>query len=148
VGIIINVFVQYSVSEGRKMNDLQVLVEELVSVGLTVGGVDSEGRVDCEGVYDPVLPSLVVNAHDHLLTSEECWLLRDYLGEESQEWVAYLEARKGPVREARAQRYRVETDPLGWKARELEVSGEDATSAWEEWKAIKDSIREELPYPE
>ena len=49
---------------------------------------------------------------------------------------------KAAVQEARAARYRVETDPLFFKAQR----GEDGVSI-EDWKAAVDAIRADLPYP-
>lgn len=52
------------------------------------------------------------------------------------------------IRRLREERFGRETDALHWKALELEKSGEDATSAWNDWLAAKRAIREVLPYPE
>lgn len=49
---------------------------------------------------------------------------------------------KAAVQEARAARYRVETDPLFFKAQR----GEDDVTL-DDWKAAVDAIRADLPYP-
>ena len=58
-------------------------------------------------------------------------------------WPAVQAAReKAAVQEARAARYRVETDPLFFKAQR----GEDGVTI-EDWKAAVNAIRADLPYP-
>jgi hypothetical protein len=58
-------------------------------------------------------------------------------------WPAVQSARDiAAVQQARAARYRVETDPLFFKAQR----GEDGVTI-EAWEAAVDAIRAELPYP-
>jgi hypothetical protein len=58
-------------------------------------------------------------------------------------WPAVRSARDiAAVQQARAARYRVETDPLFFKAQR----GEDGVTI-EAWEAAVDAIRAELPYP-
>jgi hypothetical protein len=58
-------------------------------------------------------------------------------------WPAVQAAREhAAVQRARAARYRVETDPLFFKAQR----GEDGVTV-EDWQAAVDAIRADLPYP-
>jgi len=64
-------------------------------------------------------------------------------GELDAAWPAIKAARDlEAVQRQRAARYRVETDPLFFKAQR----GEDGVTL-EDWKAAVDAIRAELPYP-
>jgi hypothetical protein len=94
------------------------------------------------------LANLVVAAHDKQDGDSETTALRNHLGAESDEWAAYVEARKTPIREQRQTRYRDETDPMRLKIDEDYASGsQEWNSALEAWKTAKNQIRADLPYP-
>lgn len=129
----------------------------LQTLGLCFGGIINDEWV-CDG--DPELIALAKAAHDQPLASTECIALRDYLGGETDvRWLAYVEARKQPMRDQRQQRYAAETDPMLSKAFELAEGAENveldggksvrvpASDKMAAWEAAKNAIRAELPYP-
>jgi hypothetical protein len=113
--------------------------------------------VKCQQIIDGVpivveqdqeIATLVVAAHDKQDGDSEIADLKTHLGAESDEWVAYVDARKAPIREQRQARYRDETDPMRLKIDEDYTPGsQDWSSALEDWKTAKNQIREDLPYP-
>lgn len=94
------------------------------------------------------LASLVVAAADKQDGDPEIDALKNALGAESEEWAAYVETRKAPIREQRQARYKNETDPMYLKIDEdhtpLSVEWEGAL---QDWRNAKNQIREDLPYP-
>ncbi|MFC1835870.1 hypothetical protein ACFL2Q_14325 [Thermodesulfobacteriota bacterium] len=138
------------------VNDPAQLAEESKAVGVSVESCGSDGGVQHAG--DQTLVDLIVAAHNETLTSTEAVALKDYLGDKSQEWTDYQEARKTLVKQERAVRYKVETDSLILKALENGTKTETAggteyqiavaKSEWDEWLTTKDTIRAELPYPD
>jgi hypothetical protein len=134
--------------------DLQLLQSEMKSVGLTVD-VDSNGNFSGMD-KDHTLVLLVFKAFGLPLISDECVSLMKELGEESKEWLAYLEARKAPIAAIRAQKYKDNADSIIFKALEtsdkiiinsifyeIKVSKADMDA----WIAKKEEIRKEYPYP-
>lgn len=124
-----------------------VPISEFKAVGLQINGMDSDGNVSWASTPNNELAMLLIYAHEKGSGSPEITALRDHLGVESVEWVAYVEARKQPVQQARQLRYREETDALRLKADEDHTIGSDEwLAAIEAWKAAKEAIRLELPY--
>lgn len=145
---------------------------ELVSCGLSIGGCDSSGNVHISqrpsapiidgepdtNWSDPTdsIIALALAAHGQPLSSDECLALQALLTEE--QWIAYQDCRKAPVRAMRAERYKSVTDPLFMAAMEESTTLFDAVeqvynvkvdkTKWDLWLESKNAIREELPYPE
>lgn len=151
------------------MINTQLLYSEFRSVGLSIIGCDSEGntqiasRPTCpEGQEltwtDPTdtLVALVLAAHEKALSSDECLALEAELTPE--QWLAYQDARKAPIRSQRNARYKEETDPMLLSALESAMKIATASNgeiivalpeaSAKEWLAAKDAVRNELPYSE
>ena len=126
---------------------------ELVACGLPISGCSSDGTIHFLAPDENNIAPLVLAAHGQPLSSDECQALQAVLTE--QQWLAYQEARKAPVRAMRAERYKIETDALFLKCFEDATVVEDgdyynckvAKTDFDGWKAAKQIIREELPYP-
>ena len=118
---------------------------ELISVGLNISGCDSEGNIHFLSPDTNNLAPLVLAAHEQPLTSDECLALQVAITEE--QWLAYQDARKEPIRAKRAERYKNECDPLYLKITEDAIKA-NTTPDYSEWLTLKDTIRSELPYPE
>jgi hypothetical protein len=94
---------------------------------------------------ESALFELIVSAHEQPLTSTECLALQAAITNE--QWLAYQDVRKAPIRQAREARYRAETDALRMKADEDYTIGDSSwLAAIEVWKTAKAAIRTELPY--
>ena len=143
---------------------------ELVACGPSISGCSSDGTVHLlsrptapliEGEPDPnwtdptdSIIEAVKNAHGMALSSDECLTLQALLSEE--QWTSYIAARQAPIKAQRAERYKNETDSLFLKCFESASLVEDgdyynckvAKTDFDGWKAAKQVIREELPYPE
>jgi hypothetical protein len=134
--------------------NISILHNELISVGLSISGCDSSGNISWLGEPNESLAALVLAAHEQPLTSDECLALQAAVSEDA--WVAYVEARKQPVRALRAARYKNETDAMFLKAFEESTRTEDGDlyilkvpkTNFDAWTAGKNIIRQELPYPE
>ena len=118
---------------------------ELISVGLNISGCDSSGNVHLNEPDTNNLAPLVLAAHEQPLTSDECLALQAAITEE--QWLAYCDCRKQPIRAQRAERYKNECDPLYLKITEDAIKA-NTTPDYSEWLTLKDTIRSELPYPE
>jgi hypothetical protein len=94
---------------------------------------------------ESALLELIVSAHEQLLTSTEALALQAAITNE--QWLAYQEVRKVPIRQAREARYRTECDSLYLTITENALKAQ-TTPDYSEWVALKDSIREDLPYKE
>ena len=116
---------------------------ELISVGLSISGCDSSGNIHLNSPDTNNLAPLILAAHEQPLTSDECLALQAAITEE--QWLAYTEARKAPIRAKRAERYKNECDPLYLKITEDTLKA-NTTPDYSEWLSLKDSIRSELPY--
>lgn len=152
------------------MNTL-LLINELTSLSIPISGCDSEGNISLLVPYNKVIqidngdgtfgsqtldePSdeyircttlceLVKAAHGKSLTSEAALALQAELSE--AEWLAFVDVRKQPVRQARAARYASECDSLYLKLIEDSVVA-DTTPDLSTWVAAKNAIRAELVYP-
>lgn len=140
------------------IENVSLLHNELTSVGLSISGCDSSGNVSIlsrptcpegeeETWTDPTdnLVALCLAAHEQSLTSDECLALQAAISEDA--WLAYQEARKAPVKAARAELYKSITDPLMLKALEDSIKNQ-TTPDYSGWVAKKDEIRLANPYPE
>lgn len=151
------------------IQNVSIFHNELISCGLLISGCSSDGAVHIserptapliDGEPDPnwvdptdSIIALALAAHGQPLSSDECVALQAALTEE--QWLAYIEARKAPIRAMRAERYKSETDALFLKCFEDATVVEDgdyynckvAKTDFDGWKAAKQIIREELPYP-
>jgi hypothetical protein len=135
-----------------------LIYNELISVGLNISGCDSSGNVSIssrptcpegqeETWTDPTdsLVALCLAAHGQPLSSDECLALQAAITEE--QWLAYTEARKAPVKAKRAERYKNECDPVYLKITEDALKA-NTTPDYTEWLQLKDAIRNDLPYSE
>ena len=123
------------------------LNNELISVGLSIFGCDSSGNVQLLEPDTNNLVPLVLAAHEQPLNSTECLALQAAITNE--QWLAYQDCRKAPIRSLREQRYRAETDALFMVACEDSTIGDSNwLAAIESWRTAKENIRTELPYEE
>ena len=130
------------------MDNLVVLSNCLRVVGLSVAGCDSDGNISWQSEPLPEQEEIVFGvlaAHEQPLTSDECLALQQLLTQE--QWIAYQDARKQPIREQRAIRYKNDADTAYLKAVEDALRNKTEPD-FTEWLAKKDAIREALPYPE
>ena len=125
--------------------NVSLLHNELISVGLSISGCSSDGTVHFIEPDTNNLAPLVLAAHEKPLTSDECLTLQAAITEE--QWLAYQDARKAPIRAQRAERYKTECDPLYLKITEDALKA-NITPDYSEWLSLKENIRLELPYPE
>lgn len=123
--------------------NISLLHNELVSVGLSISGCDSSGNVHLNEPDTNNLAPLVLAAHEKPLTSDECIALQAAITNE--QWLAYGDCRKQPVRVNRAERYKNECDPLYLKITEDALKA-NTTPDYSEWLSLKENIRLELPY--
>ena len=151
------------------IGDVILLHNELISIGLSISGCSSDGTVHIsqrptcpEGEeltwVDPTdtLVALVLAAHEKALSSDECLALEAELTPE--QWLAYTDARKAPIRALRNARYKEETDPMLLSALESAMKTATASNgeiivalpeaSANEWLAAKNTVRESLPYRE
>lgn len=136
------------------INHLPLLMEELTACGLSVLGVDSHGIVQFINEDTSGIAPLVIDAHDKALDSPECLALQSAIPEAS--WGAYLLARNSLIRSQRQERYQNESDPLFlrcFEEAETQVDGSFCVvrlpvAVFEEWKTLKENIRQSLPYKE
>ena len=153
------------------MYNVSLLHSEVTALGIPISGADSEGNVSLllqrnkvisidnqdgtfgshtldeasdEYIRANLLISMVINAHGKSLTSAECLTLQQELTE--LEWDAYCDARKAPIRQARAARYASECDALYLSLVETAFKA-NTTPDLTTWASLKDQIRLELPYP-
>lgn len=127
---------------------------ELVACGLPISGCSSDGTIHFLAPDENNIAPLVLAAHGQPLSSDECLALQAALTEE--QWLAYQDARKAPVRAMRAERYKSVTDPLFMAAMEESTTLFDAVeqvynvkvdkTKWDSWIQEKSKIREEFPY--
>jgi|WetSurMetagenome_2_1015567.scaffolds.fasta_scaffold893640_1 hypothetical protein len=121
----------------------------LGSIGLRIEGASSSGRVQWADSPNEPVAQAVFASIDKPLGSTECLELRELLGPESKEWAAYVEARKAPIKQQREERYRAEAEPFRSSIDEFyEIGSKEWLAAIEVWKAVKQGIRDELPYPD
>ena len=125
------------------MLDVLLFHNEVVSCGLNVSGVDASGNLGLLTPDTNNLAPLVLAAHEQPLTSDECLALQAAITEE--QWLAYQDARKQPIRAMRAERYKTECDPLYLKITEDALKA-NTTPDYSEWLTLKENIRQELPY--
>lgn len=138
------------------IDDISQLHTELIASGLSISGCSSDGTIHFLVPDENNIAPLVLSAHGQPLSSGECLALMDALTEE--QWIAYQDCRKAPVRAMRAERYKSVTDPLFMAAMEESTTLFDAVeqvynvkvdkTKWDLWLESKNAIREELPYPE
>ena len=132
------------------------MLEEYVACGIVCDGCDSDGNIHWLNEPNHELAARILAAHGQPLSSDECQALQAVLTE--QQWLAYQEARKAPVRAMRAERYRQEADPLILSSIESALAASTPTDGKYEvvlpeesvtnWISVKNSIRVELPYGE
>ncbi len=124
-----------------------MLIRQLNAIGLACSRMRN-GIPEVRTPGREELVNLVVAAQGKVDGAEEITALKNYLGAESNEWAAYVEARKAPIRVQRAIRYKDETDPMRLKMDEDYTPGStEWNAALEEWKTAKDLIRADLIYP-
>ena len=134
--------------------NIQLFHNELISCGLSISGCDSSGNIHFLAPDENNIGPLVLAAHEQHLSSDECLALMAALTEE--QWLAYQDCRKAPIRAQRAERYRSVTDPLFMAAMEESTTLFDAVeqvynvkvdkTKWDLWLESKNTIRTELPY--
>jgi hypothetical protein len=100
---------------------------------------------------------LVRAAHGKAVDSVEAITLRDRLGAESAEWLAYVAARNELVKCKRRAAYAERTDSLLADALADAEAIEDPQTGcyairipiekWQAWQAARQQVQEELPYP-
>ena len=96
-----------------------------------------------EHSYPGALWGIVNNDYANLTWHETNAVPKPSKAELDAAWPAVAAAlTKRAIQDARAARYRTETDPLFFKAQR----GEDSVTL-EEWQAAVDQIRADLPYP-
>lgn len=127
------------------------LKHELASVGIELGGFydgapypKNKGGLTSNQlkIFDAI-----VRAHGKRLAAKESTELRGLLGDNSAEWLAYLEARKAAIKEARQARYAAEVDALRNDIEESALQAGKTPDFSPVW-ALKDAIRALLSYPE
>lgn len=122
------------------------LIDELKAVGLTCSRI-RDGVPDVSEEQKE-LANLVVAAENKEDGDPDLTALKNHLGVESDQWAAYVEARKAPISEQRQTKYRAETDPMRLKIDEdYEPGSQEWADALQEWRNAKDLIRADLPYP-
>lgn len=143
-----------------EIQNVALLHNEIVACGIFINGADSSGNIQIssrptcpEGEEltwtDPTdnLVVLCLAAHEKALSSDECLALMAELTPE--QWLAYQDCRKAPIRQQREARYRSECDPLRMKMDEdHDTNSTEWATALLQWKAAKALIRQALPYPE
>ena len=127
---------------------------EYKAVGLTIVGVQKNGDIIWSENTDLTLLPLVLAAHEQPLTSTECLALQAAIT--NDQWLAYIAARQAPIKQARAERYKNETDALLLSAFETALKTATATNgeitvvlsetATQEWLTAKETVRIENPY--
>lgn len=135
------------------IENVSLLHNELISCGLSISGCSSDGTIHFLAPDENNIAPLVLAAHGMALSSDECLALKEAIGDEL--WTAYVAARNAPVKSKRAERYRNETDNLFMKCFEQANVVEDgdyynckvAKANFDGWKAAKEIVRSELPYP-
>lgn len=135
------------------MNDAE-LVRELKAVGLLCGVNDAQ-VVSWTGPVNNDLAQMLIAAHDRPAVDSAVIALKDHLGATSEQWRAYAAVRNRLPRMTRRDLYRSITDPLLFEALENAAAtlNGDAyeirvpAAAWDNWKAAKQLIRTEHPYP-
>ena len=133
--------------------NIQLFHNELISCGLSISGCDSSGNIHFLAPDENNIAPLVLAAHGQPLSSDECLALMAVLTE--SQWLAYQDARKAPIRQQRAERYKNECDAMFLKCFEEATLVEDgdyynckvAKANFDGWKAAKEIVRSELPYP-
>ena len=133
--------------------NILLLLNEINSVGLNANMCNSDGDINLTEPDITDLVPLVLAAHGQPLSSDECLALQMALTE--QQWLAYQDARKAPIRQQRAERYKNECDAMFLKCFEEATLVEDgdyynckvAKANFDGWKAAKEIVRSELPYP-
>ena len=125
------------------INNIGIFHNELTSVGLNISGCDSNGGIQFTQPDTNNIAPLVLAAHEQPLTSDECLALQAAITE--QQWTAYQETRKEPIKAQRAERYKSECDPLYLKITEDALKA-NTTPDYSEWLTLKENIRLELPY--
>ena len=118
---------------------------ELVAAGLDISGCGGDGSVNWKGAPNELLAVLVWAAHEQLLTSTECLALQAAITNE--QWLAYQDVRKAPIRQQREQRYKTECDSLYLTITENAIKT-NTTPDYSSWITAKENIRTELPYEE
>lgn len=134
------------------IQNTSLFYNELVSCGLSISGCDSSGNVHFLAPDENNIGPLVLAAHEQPLTSDECLALQAVLAPE--QWTSYVNARNAPIKQARSERYKNETDPLFMKCFESASVIEDgdyydcrvAKTDFDGWKQAKEAVRLELPY--
>lgn len=129
---------------------------ELVECGLSISGCSSDGTIHFLAPDENNIAPLVLAAHGQPLSSDECLALMAVLTEE--QWLAYQDCRKAPIRAMRAERYKNETDALFMAAMEESTTLFDAVeqvynvrvdkTKWDAWLSAKSEIRLANPYLE
>lgn len=130
------------------------LVRELKAVGLLCGVRDGN-VVTWHGPMDNDLAQRVIAAHEKSGADTAVQALKDHLGAASEQWKSYVETRNRQQRMVRRELYRAVTDPLLFEALENAAASQSgdayeitvSAAAWDGWKAEKQRIRAEEPYP-
>ena len=125
------------------IENIVILHQELISAGLTISGCDSYGNVQLLEPDTNNLVPLVLAAHEQSLTSTEALTLQAAITNE--QWLAYQDVRKQPIRQQREARYRTECDSLYLTITENALKAQ-TTPDYSTWLSLKQEIRESLPY--
>ena len=98
-------------------------------------------------IRSSTIVELVKAAHEKDFSSLEIIELKNYLGEFSKEWLAYVDLRKDSTKARRSEMFARQADALYLQA--VEKSAREGTPLdLTEWLAAKDSIRNLIQYPE
>lgn len=131
----------------------------LQALGQDVVGCDSNGNVQGENL-DQTLIDLVVAAIETPIKSTAHTALKQHLGGATDpRWIAYIQERRKPIREAREARFKQLTDSMFIKAFEISSEAADVTiggiiyrlpkaAKIKAWGDAKAAIRAELKYPD
>ena len=118
---------------------------EFIACGVNISSVDSDANIHFIEPDIANLAPLVLAAHEKPLSSDECLALEAELTPE--QWLAYQECRKAPIKAQREARYRAECDPMRLKLDEdYDIGSENWLTGLAAWKSAKAAIREDLPY--
>jgi hypothetical protein len=134
----------------------QNLVRECLAVGLPAERYVFNKDLTLRGEPNELF-ELVRAAHGKSLDSAELQALRDRLGAETTEWLAYVAARNEQTRAKRRTAYAERTDSLLAEALADAEAIEDPQTGcyairipkdkWNAWQAARQRVQEEFPYP-
>lgn len=138
------------------LRETERLVNECKAVGLPAETYTFNNDLILRGEPNELF-DLLRAAHGTALDSAETLALRDRLGAESAEWLAYVAARNEQIQAKRRAAYTERTDSLLADALGDAEAIEDPQTGcyairipkdkWDTWQAARREIQEELPYP-